>query len=156
MSLPGFLIIMSFNNGRGRGPHKYEEHFKNFEENSRLNRATRPVGRPKPNTTNIPFDKWDWKTEDPDFYESYMRLPDSKDPQSYEQVKWNRYHQSLAGGDAHMRDFRPRTFLRRMRLEILLFASSILIGIFGKDINSLLTLLQSSLATSRAGCLRVR
>jgi hypothetical protein len=122
---------MSFNNG-GRRPHKYQEHFDEFEKNGRFSKYTKPVGRPRPNKENVPFDKWDWQAEDPEFYESFMRLPDSKDPQSFEQVKWNRYHQSLAQGDAHMRDFRPRTFIKRMRLEIFVFTSSILIGIFGK------------------------
>ena len=90
-----FLISkMSFNNGRGGGKrHKYEEYFKKFEEEGgKVHKATRPVGRPRQNTNNVPFEEWDWKKEDPDFYESYMRLPDSTDPQSFEQVKWNRYH----------------------------------------------------------------
>ena len=63
--------------------HKYEEHFKKMdEEGGPIHRATRPVGRPKQNTENIPFEKWDWQKEDPDFYQSFMRLPDSKDPQA--------------------------------------------------------------------------
>ena len=59
-----------------------------------------------------------------------MSHPESKIPESLEQVKWNRYHQSLPKGDAHMKDFRPRTFIKRMKLEILVFSCSILMGIF--------------------------
>ena len=44
-----------------------------------FSRITKPLGTPKPNHENIPFDKWDWQKEDPAFYESFMRLPDSKD-----------------------------------------------------------------------------
>ena len=118
----------------GREPKrdKYEEYYRKMEENAGpIHRATKPVGRPKPNVDKVPFEHWDWQREDPDFYASYMRLPDSKDPESLKQVKWNRYHQSLPAGDAHMKDFRPRTFIRRMKWEILVFSSSILIGIFG-------------------------
>jgi hypothetical protein len=37
--------------------HKYDEYFKKFEEEGgRVHRATRPVGRPRPNLNNIPFE----------------------------------------------------------------------------------------------------
>lgn len=66
---------------RGRKPHKYEEYFREFEEKGgKFTQATKPVGRPKMNNQNIPYDQWDWQKEDPDFYASFMRLPDSKDP----------------------------------------------------------------------------
>ena len=112
---------------------KYEEYFKEFDKKAGpIHNATKPVGRPNPNTTNIPFEEWDWQKNDPDFYASYMRIRDSKDPELLKQVKWNRYHQSLAGGDAHMRDFRFRTLFKRMKFEIFLFSSSIVLGFMCK------------------------
>lgn len=116
-----------------RKPHKYEEYFKEYERTGgKITQATKPVGRPNMNTENIPFDKWDWEKEDGDFYKSYMRLPDSKDPKSFQHVKWNRYHQSTPKGAARMKDFRPRTMLRVMRWEVLAFTTSVLLGIFCK------------------------
>lgn len=86
----------------------------------------------------MPFEQWDWQKEDPDFYQSYMRLPDSKDPETLRQVKWNRYYQSLPEGDAKMRDFRPKTFFKRMKMEIFLFTAGIAMGLFCKVFESLI------------------
>ena len=62
--------------------HKYDEYFREFDKQAgSVHRATKPVGRPKQNTQNIPFDEWDWEREDKDFYDSFMRLPDSRDPE---------------------------------------------------------------------------
>lgn len=120
---------------QGGGPkrHKYQDYFDEMErKGGKVTQATKPVGRPKMNSENIPFEEWDWEKEDPEFYKSYMRLHDSKDPVSFKNVKWNRYHQSLPKGAAHMKDFRPSTFMRVMRWEFLLFTSGILLGLFCK------------------------
>ena len=38
------------------------------------------------------FETWDWKAQDPDFYERFHRTPESKDPQTRAQVRWNRFN----------------------------------------------------------------
>eukprot|EP00347_Sterkiella_histriomuscorum_P018320 403345954 len=93
-------------------------------------RVTRPVGRPKPNLDKTPYEKWNWQQNDPDFYESFHRLPDSKIPEIFNQVRWNRYNQSIYAAQPPKRlDFRPRTLWTKMRLEVILFSSSILLGL---------------------------
>lgn len=43
-------------------------------------RHSRPTGPPRANLKNIPFEQWDWKTNDPGFYEDFKKLKLSKDP----------------------------------------------------------------------------
>ncbi|CDW89883.1 UNKNOWN [Stylonychia lemnae] len=94
-----------------------------------FSKVTKPVGRPKPNLNKIPYNQWDWKISDPDFYESFHRLPDSKIPEIYNQVKWNRYNQSLYAAEPPKRlDFRPQTVWKKMKLEVVLLGTGIILG----------------------------
>jgi hypothetical protein len=85
---------MSYYGGpENKKKHKYDEYFKEYDKKAgRVHNVTKPVGRPRPNTQNVPFEQWNWEQEDKDFYDSFMRLPDAKDPDRIRQVKWNRYH----------------------------------------------------------------
>jgi hypothetical protein len=123
----------------GPKKHKYDEHFKEFDKKAgRVHNVTKPVGRPRQNVNKVPFEEWDWEKEDKEFYDSFMRIRDAKNPDAVKQVKWNRYYQSLPAGDAHMRDFSMRTFARRMKFEIFLFTSGVICAFFCKR-DSLLT-----------------
>ena len=103
-----------------------------YEYEGPISRATKMPRKPNFNEGGkIPFDQWDWQKEDPDFYEQFHKLPDSIDPDISRQVRWNRYNQSLnPGGNPY--DLRPRTFFKKMRFEIFLFAGGILMGLFCK------------------------
>ena len=67
---------------------KKEEYYKEGP----INNATRPLGKPRLNLNKTSFEDWNWEKEDPDFYRSYMKFPESKMPDQYRQVKWSRYH----------------------------------------------------------------
>ena len=58
------------------------QNIRDFEKQygGKVANATKPVRMPKPNINDTPFDKWEWEREDPDFYESFVRMPEAKDP----------------------------------------------------------------------------
>ena len=88
--------------------------------------------RPRPpdegSSEGVEFKDWDWKKHDPEFYEQFHRMPESKDPQNIDQVKWNRYMHAKASG-LPKRDYSPRNFLFVMRKEVAIFSFSIFMGL---------------------------
>ena len=77
----------------------------------------------------VPFEKWDWKKHDPEFYEMFQRYPDAQDPVKLNSVKWNRYMHAKKSG-MPKRDFGARNFAWVMRREIGVFFLSVTMGLF--------------------------
>ena len=90
-------------------------------------KATRPVGPPRQNTLKIPYEQWNWSLEDPDFYRSFMRLPDSEDKSQYNAVKWNRWQ--IATNSFPGVDRRPGALFKKMKLEMFVIFGSIIFGL---------------------------
>ena len=69
------------------------------------------------NDNDEPLETWDWKKNDPDFYEKASKLPEFKDEHYQQMLKRSRYMQA---GKKYRIDMRPRTVFRKMRIEIFL------------------------------------
>ena len=55
--------------GGPRGPNK-EGHFAKMTKQAKM---------PNVNQKMVPINQWNWKENDPEFYEQFHRMPDSKD-----------------------------------------------------------------------------
>jgi hypothetical protein len=67
----------------------------NGKKETMFGHAAKPYNKPKIGPDpNVPFENWEWKTYDTEFYNRFHKLPDSKDPQMRHQVKWNRFNQA--------------------------------------------------------------
>jgi hypothetical protein len=75
----------------------------------------------------VPFEEWDWAREDPDFYKSFMKFPEAKDPAQFNNTKWNRWSHATHGTGKP--DFRPRVFLKKMRIEFVIIIGSVCFGL---------------------------
>ncbi len=71
-------------------------------------------GKPSQDDMN----KWEWEKEDGEFHKRFLKLPESKDRNYYKAMKEHRYRY---GSTKHKIDLRPRTFIKTMKVEIILF-----------------------------------
>lgn len=76
------------------------------------------------------FETWDWKAQDPEFYERFHKSPESKDPQIRAQVRWNRFNQVVFESGAKPKfNYSPRVFFTVMRWEVLIIFGSVCMGL---------------------------
>ena len=92
----------------------------------------------------MPFDDWDWQRNDPEFYKQFNRIPVAQNEQQYQQIKWRRWNMATKEFGKPKRDFTPKVFMRKMKLEIGLF----MIGVCGAFY---LPTMMRNRAASRAG-----
>ena len=103
---------------------------KRNKEESQFEKATRQPRPPDPGSSEgVEFEKWDWKKHDPEFFTQFSRLPESKDQQTINQAKWNRYMLAKKSGMPKP-DYRPRNFMWVMRKEIAIICLSVGFGLF--------------------------
>jgi hypothetical protein len=60
---------------------------------------------------------WNWEENDKEFYQKFLRLPESKNKKYYQAMKEHRFK---FGTTKNKIDLRPRTFLSVMKVEIIL------------------------------------
>lgn len=63
------------------------------------------------------IEKWDWEQNDREFYQKFLKLPESKNREAYKAMKEHRYKY---GSTRHKIDLRPRVFFQTMKIEIIM------------------------------------
>jgi hypothetical protein len=63
------------------------------------------------------IENWDWAKNDREFYQKFLRLPESKSKKYYEAMREQRFKY---GQSNHKLDLRPRKFFSIMKVEIIL------------------------------------